>query len=258
MMRNPLLGLGLLLIIPACHVAPPEFPVHEVPAGPLVEKLAERREAFAGMKAVARVEIERKGRIRVYESVAFLQQGFRKLKVEAYGPLGESLVALLWDGTNVLIRKPGETEPLNVGQFGLERVLGLQVVPADLCALLTGNAPAVPAGAAARAGCNDDGRCVIDLQRGDLRWRVLFLPPMSDLAAEPAVSGADLYQGERLVLHSTYEPQGWSLATGLPKRITVEDPVRKVRLAVDYQEADANVPVEDGVFTLFPEEEQGK
>lgn len=257
-MRISLLGLGLLLILPACHIAPPEFPAHEVPAGPLIEKLAQRREAFAGMKAVARVEIRRKDRVRVYESVAVLQQGFRKLKVEAYGPLGEPLVALLWDGSSVLVRKPGETEPLNVGQFGLERMLGLQVAPADLCALLTGNAPAVPEGALARAGCNEDGRCLVDLQRDDLRWRFLFLPPPSDRAAEPALAGVDLYQRERLVLHGTYEPRGWSPAGGLPKRITVEDPVRMVRVAVDYQEADANVTVEDGVFTLSAEEEQGK
>jgi outer membrane lipoprotein-sorting protein len=257
-MRIPLLGLGLLLFLPACHVTPPEFPVHEVPAGPFIEKLAERRESFEGMKAVARVEIERKGRKRAYESVAVLQKGFRKLKVEAYGPLGQPLVALLWDGTSVLVRKAGEADPLNVGQFGLERVLGLQVVPADLCALLTGNAPAVPGGAVARAGCNDDDRCVVDFQHDDLRWRVLFLPSTGDPATDPAVAGADLYQGDRLVLRSTYEPQGWSPARGLPKRITVEDPVRMVRLTVDYEEADSNVPVEDGIFALSPEEEQAK
>jgi hypothetical protein len=99
---------------------------------------------------------------------------------------------------------------------------------------------------------------VVDIQHDDLRWRVLFVPPASDLAGDPAVAGADLYRGDRLVLHSSYEPQGWSSARGLPKRIIIEDPVRKVRLAVDYGEADANVPVEDGVFTLAPEEEQGK
>jgi len=256
-MRARLLGIVLLLILPACHVAPPEVLLPEVPAGPLLETIAERRASFIGMKALARVTIERRGRTRVYESVAVLQQGFRKLKVEAYGPLGEPLVALLWDGTVVLLRKPGETEPVSVGQFGLEQVLGISIRPADLCALLTGNAPELPEGGRVRAGCGAEGFCDLDLRFEDSVWRVPVRPSGFDDGAVLVVAGADLYRKSRLALRSTFEPQGWSPASGVPKRVIVDDPERKVHIVVEYVEAEAGIPVEDGVFTLSAEEDKG-
>jgi hypothetical protein len=259
MTRTRLLGLGLVLLLPACRIALPEAPLHEIPAQPMVEKIAALRASFSGMKAVARVVIDRKGRTRAYESVALIQQGYRKLKVEAYGPLGELLVALLWDGNDVIVRKSGDPEPLRVGQFGLERVIGVSIAPADLCSLLSGNVPEVPGDARTRAGCSADGSCSIDLWRdADLRWHVPFVPPAGDGAGSQVVAGADLYRKGRLVLHSSFEPGGWSAAQGLPKRVIIEDPDRKGRVVVEYEEAEANVTVGDSVFVLAPAEEQGK
>ncbi len=257
-MKALLFGLGLLFVLSACQIAPPEIALNEVPAEPWIKKLTERRASFVGMKAVARVTIERKGRTRVYESVAVLEQGFRKLKVEGYGPLGETLFAFLWDGADVLVRKPGETEPLKVGQFGLEQITGLSIAPADLCAVLSGNVPALPSGALARAGCSSDARCVVDLRHDDVHWRIPVVPQAGDASGDVVVAGAELFRGNRPVLRSSFEPEGWSPNGGLPKRVTVEDPERKVRLVVDYEQADANVLVEDGLFTLTEGEEQGK
>ncbi len=256
-MRARLIGIALALILPACHVVPPEVLLPEVPADPLLRTIAERRAAFIGMKALARVTIERTGRTRVYESVAVLQQGFQKLKVEAYGPLGEPLVAFLWDGTAVLLRKPGESEPVSVGQFGLERVLGISIRPADLCAVLTGNVPSVPEGGRVRAGCGADGLCDLDLRSDGSGWRVPFRSAGSGDGTALAVAGADLYRKGRLVLRSTFEPRGWSPAAGLPKQVVVDDPERKVHIVVEYLEAEAGIPVEDGVFTLSAQGETG-
>ncbi len=260
-MRIRLFGTALLLILSACHVPPPEFPVNEVPAEPLLRKLSEQRSSFVGMKAVARVTIERAGRTRVYESVAILQQEFRKLKVEAYGPLGEPLVALLWDGSDVLVRKQGEIEPTKVGQFGLERLLGVSVSPASLCALLTGNVPVVTDAARIRAGCDPGGkRCVLEMWNSDddVGWHVVLVPEAADSDSRLTVSGADLYRGSRLVLRSRFDRLGSSPAGQVPKRVAIEDPGRKVRFVVDYQEAEAGIPVGDSSFTFAPEEEPAR
>lgn len=106
-----LLSVIVFPLLSACFVAPPEIPLHEVPAGPIVAALQQQRRSFTGMKAVARVETGRKGRKRVYESVAILQQRFDKLRIEGYGPMGESIFALVWDGTDVLVRKAGSLNP---------------------------------------------------------------------------------------------------------------------------------------------------
>jgi hypothetical protein len=104
-----ILVLFVIALLPplfACAPLKPEIPMTEVPAAPLVRELDHRRGSFAGFKAVARVETERRGRKHVYESVAFLQKGQEKLRIEGYGPLGESVFSALWDGTDLMLRRP--------------------------------------------------------------------------------------------------------------------------------------------------------
>jgi hypothetical protein len=241
----------LFPLLSACFVAPPEIPLHEVPAGPIVATLQHRRQAFLGMKAVARVEMERKGRKRVYESVAILQQRFDKLRVEGYGPMGEPVFAFVWDGQDVLVRKPGESEPMMVGQFGLERILGVPLLPADLCSILSGNIPGIPDNAVATAGCAPAGWCIVDLRHDDQHWKVK-VEPVGGANGDLRIDTIELYRGKRIVFRSTfaYIKEGVNKVFPEPTRIHIDGPDRDMSVTVAYQDADVNVPVEDGAFVL--------
>lgn len=251
MKTRVLLSAIVFPLLSACFAAPPEIPLHEVPAGPIVTALQQRRHAFMGMKAVARVETERKGRKRVYESVAILQQRFDKLRVEGYGPLGESIFALVWDGTDVIVRKAGESEPMKVGQFGLERIIGVPLLPADLCSVLSGNIPGIPDVSGATVRCAQDGWCFVDLRHDDQRWRIR-VEPKGGANGDLRIETIELYRGDRVVFRSalTYLKEGVNRVFPNPTWIHIDGPDRDVSVTVAYEDVDMNVPVEDGAFVL--------
>lgn len=203
------------------------------------------------MKAVARVETERKGRKRVYESVAILQQRFDKLRVEGYGPMGELIFALVWDGRDVLVRKAGESEPTQVGQFGLERIMGVPLSPADLCSILSGNIPSIPDSTGASVRCAQAGWCFVDFRHDDLHWRVK-IEPRGGANGDVRIETIELYRNERVVFRSafTYLKEGVNQLLPNPTGIHIDSPDRKVSFTVAYQDADMNVTVDDSAFVL--------
>ena len=249
-----LLSVIVFPLLSACFAAPPEIPLHEVPAEPVVTALQQRRRSFTGMKAVARVETGRKGRKRVYESVAILQRRFDKLRVEGYGPMGESIFALVWDGTDVLVRKAGEPEPVKVGQFGLERIIGVSLSPADLCSILSGNVPGIPDGFGSSVRCAQAGWCLVDLRHDDQRWRVK-IEPTGGAGGDLRIDAIELYRGERVVFRSafTYLKEGVHQMLPNPTRIHIDNPDRDMTITVVYEDVDMNVPVEDSAFVLSGE-----
>lgn len=251
MKTRVLLSAIVFPLLSACFVVPPEIPLHEVPAGPIVTVLQQRRQAFTGMKAVARVETERKGRKRVYESVAILQQRFDKLRIEGYGPMGESLFTLVWDGTDVLVRKAGESEPMKVGQFGLERIIGVPLSPANLCSIFSGNLPNIPENAGATVRCAEAGWCFVDLRHDDQRWRVK-IEPKGGSNGDLRIDAIELYRDERVVFRSAfaYLKEGVNQVFPDPTWIRIESPDRDMSVTVFYEEVDRNAPVEDGAFVL--------
>jgi hypothetical protein len=255
-LRSRVLGIGFLLVLSACHPTLPEVPLEAVPAAPLLAPLAARRAAFRGLKALARVEVVRKGRRRVYESVAILQQQFQKFKIEGYGPLGSPMFSLLWDGSDITAWKEGEKEPMRLGPFGLERILGIPISPEDLAAVLSGNIPAVPASETS-ARCAAAGWCYLELPEREGRWRVKTAPS----AGGPRLEGMELFQsdGEKPVLQSAffYPPGDTGRPSSYPTRVLVSAPRRGVELSVSFVEADWNVQVEDGLFTLISGEGVG-
>ena len=236
-------------LLSACFVVQPEIPLYEVPAEPIVAALQQQRHSFVGMKAVARVETDRKGRKRVYESVAILQRRFDKLRIEGYGPMGESIFALVWDGVDVMVRKAGESEPVKVGQFGLERIVGVPLSPADLCSILSGNIPSTPDDAGATVRCAQAGWCLVDLRHDDQRWRVK-IEPKGGAHGDLRIDAIELYRGERVVFRSAFTYLQEGANQQLPTWILVDNPDRGVSVTVAYQDVDVNVPVEDGAFVL--------
>src|SRR5574341_1207199 len=116
------MSLVLLPLLFACvpAVKPPEAPLTEVPAAPLVHALEQRRQNFQSLKAVSFVQVVRKGRRLTFDNVGILIKSYDRLRIEAYSPLGLPLIELVWDGSDVFLRRPGEPALRKSGP-GLER-----------------------------------------------------------------------------------------------------------------------------------------
>jgi outer membrane lipoprotein-sorting protein len=219
-------AIVLLPLLFSCAPPRPEIPMTEVPAAQLVQELDHRRGSFSGLKAAARVQTERKGRKRVYESVAFLQKDQAKFRIEGYGPLGESVFGALWDGKDLMLRRSGEADFARVGQWAFERLIGFPLAPSELAAVLSGNVPPARKTEEVRARCSEDGRCVVDYRTDDARWRVHIVPAVP------------------------FDPLEMIRGYLFPKRVTVENADRKATLTIEYQDVEVNVPIEDSAFLL--------
>jgi hypothetical protein len=239
------LAIALFPLLFSCAPPRPEIPMTEVPAAPLVQELDRRRGSFSGLKAAAQVQTERKGRKRVYESVAVLQQGQAKFRIEGYGPLGESVFDALWDGKDLMLRMPGEADFVRTGPWAFERLIGFPLAPSELAAVLSGNVPPSRKSEEARARCSEDGRCVVEFRTDDGRWRVHIVP-----AAPFRIESGERYRGDDLVYTARFDALESINGYLFPKRITVENADRKATLLIEYQDAEVNVPVEDDVFLL--------
>jgi hypothetical protein len=165
--------------------------------------------------------------------------------------MGESLFALVWTGADVLVRKAGESEPMTVGQFGLERIMGVPLSPADLCSILSGNLPNIPEGSTAEVRCAPAGWCLVDLRHDVQRWRVK-IEPKGGTNGDLRIDAIELYRDERIVFRSAfaYVKEGAYRAFPDPTRITIDSPARDMSVTVFYEDVDRNVRVEDSAFVL--------
>jgi hypothetical protein len=240
----------LVALLYACAPLRPQVPQPEIPAGPLVHAIEQRREAFQSLKAVAKVTVERRGRVRVYESVAVVQRGQDRLRIEGIGPLGQALFVLLWDGSDLFLLDAGEGEPRRMGPAALAGLLGVDLSPAELCAALSGNATAQPPDAAARAGCRADGRCIVEFRTGDARQLVTLAHPLPGPGSGAVIESVERYQGSGLVYRSTFASAGRIGGDRLPQRVVIESPERRIAVTVQYEDAEVNAPLDDEAFTL--------
>jgi hypothetical protein len=217
--------------------------------------LEQRRQSFSGLKALASVEIVKSGRKRVYDTVGIILDGQRRFRIEAFGPLGQSLVTLLWDGTEVVLRL-NDGRVVRPGQAGLERIFGVAIDAGELCAVLSDNIPAIAPSTAARAFRELDGSALIDLTDGDTRRRVHIFFPEAGSGQGVRITDCELYRSGKLVYRARYEEMEQISQYLIPKTLRIENPEKKVSLTVVYNEADLNVPLSDDAFTL-PDEESG-
>lgn len=239
-----------LIIIPllfACHPKKPEIPTTEVPAGPLVHALEQRGESFSSLKALASVRIVRKGRKRVFESSAVLLRGQEQFRIEAYGPLGETLMTLVWSGEEMLLDLEGRRRL--AGRSELARLIGADVDPAELAAVLAGNIPAAFPLSTARLFCSPEGICVLELRDGDRILRVHHQG--SDGEADPfTIRFFRIYQGDRLVYQARFSNFAEISGYSLPQAIVMENPGKRVSLTVQYLEAEVNAPLDARLFMI--------
>ena len=241
------IALIAFLLLFSCLPKKPEIPGTEVPAGPLVSALEQQQKSFMTLKAIASVDVFRRGKKRSFDTVGIVFDARRRLRVEAYGPLGQSIVALVWDGKDVLLRlqDDGIKKP---GQAGIERILGMSMDAKELCAILSGTITEIVRPQDARPFCTQDGSCVIEFHEDDLERRVRVLTTSSSPAIR--VASQELYRAETLVYRVRYDQTETISQGALPRKLVIENPEKQATLTVEYTEADMNVPVSEDTFTL--------
>jgi hypothetical protein len=248
-------GFIVLLAIPllfACAPRKQELPLIAVPADPLLQALARHRQSFVGLKAIASVEVAKRGRKRTFDTVAVVIDHTRRFRIEAYGPLGQSLMALVWDGRDTLLRLPGEEGGILPGPTGLERFFGEGMEAAELCALLAGNIPETDASAATLL-CRQNGDCILELRNGSLLRRVRVSQPAEGSDWEPRILAYESHRADKLMFQARFDEAVEIAHYRLPMRIVIENPDRKLQLTVLYSEAEVNTPLSDDIFSLTDE-----
>lgn len=251
MKTSRLIPFIILPLLFACVHRKPEIPMTEAPAGPLVQALEQRGRAFSTLKAIASIRVVRKDRKRSFESVGILVKDQERFRIEAYTPLGQTVVTVIWDGRDVMLDREGERRFLEPGS-ALERVLGADVDPAELCAILSGNIPGTLAGSQAKLLCAADGRCVLELRREDRLVRVY--QAAGGESSEPVVRSYDVYHGGHPVYHVEFESFREISGYPLPMKIAVENRDKRMSLTVEYAEAELNVPLDARAFMIPAEE----
>jgi Domain of unknown function (DUF4292) len=241
-----------VVIIPflfACLPKKPEIPLTEIPSGPLFQMLEQRRQSFTGLKAVASVETVRSGRKRSYDTVGIMVDGQRRFRVEAYSPLGQSLMMLVWDGTDVALRLE-DGRVVRPGPAGLEKIIGVAMDAGELCSVLSGNIPADVQPVETRAFRKPDGSSLIELSRGDTLRHVHVLLSGSGPEQSFRIKAIELYRSGKLVYRALYEQMEQISQYLIPKTVRIENPERKISLTIVYDETDVNVPLNDDAFKL--------
>ncbi len=234
----------------ACAPRGPGIALPEVPADPFVRALEQRRQAFPGLKALAAVQVARKDRKRAFDTVGVLLESQRRLRMEAFGPFGESLLVLAWDGSDLQLLLAGETEARKPGQFGLDRILGAGVQPAELSSILSGNVPAPSGEETVKAYCGREGLCAVEFRSGDRARRAWLDGPAAGGSGIAAVNTYEVYSSGRLVYRARFEDQRTLSQYLLPARIIVENPDRRASLSVEYTDVEITDQFPAGLFTL--------
>jgi len=244
-----LIALIACLFLFSCLPKKIEIPGTEVPAGPLVQALEEQRQSFTGLRAIASVEVVRRGKKRFFDTVGIVLDAQRRLRVEAFGPLGQSLIALVWDGNDVLLRMQDDDRIMRPGQAGIEKLLGMSVEAKDLCAIFSGTITEITRPLDARVFCAQNNACVVELPDADTVRRIRVLLPSSSPAAV-RIAVQELYRSNTLAYRVRYERMQEVSHVLLPRTIVIENPEKGVTITIEYAEADVNVNMSDDAFTL--------
>lgn len=244
--------LVALIVVPllfSCLPKIPEIPMTEVPAGPLLQALEQRRLAFAGLKAIASIEVVKRGRKRTLENVGIVLDAQRRFRIEAYGPLGQSMLALVWDGREVLARLPGNDQVVRQGPSGLERLLGDGLEVQELSAILSGNIPVSVPPSDARLFCGRNNDCMLELSHGDSVRRVGVQYSFGP-GHVPILVSHELYVSGKPVYQARFERTMEIAHYPLPMSIVIENLANKLLLTVVYNDVEVNVPISDEAFLL--------
>lgn len=241
------LPLIILLFLAACAPRVPEPLLSDVPPGPLLQALEQRNRAFLSLRATASAQAFRKGRRLGLENVGVLIRSRERFRIDAYGPLGQPVLEVAWNGSEVQLRQYGEPVPLGPGT-GLERYLGADIEPGELCAVLTGNVPLLADASGAHARCGRDA-CILELGQGGLVRRIHLAPPGAGADVRPAVY--ELSHSGVLLFRARFEQWMTAANYAVPRKVILENPERRAGLTLLYEEIELNAALDEGAFTLF-------
>jgi outer membrane lipoprotein-sorting protein len=240
--------IGVLLLF-SCLPKKPGLPGTEVPAGPLVQALEQQRQSFTGLRALANIQVESRGKKRFFDTVGIVLDARSKFRVEVFGPLGQSLIVLVGDGNEMSMRIQEDDRIMRPGQAGIEKLLGMSVEAKDLFAILSGTVTEVTRPLVSRAFCTQNKACVLELPGTDTMQRVSMLPPASSQAAV-RIAVHELFRSDTLVYRARYERMQEVSQVLLPRTIVIENPGKGVTITIEYVETDVNMNVNDDAFTL--------
>jgi hypothetical protein len=241
------------LVVPllfSCFPKRPEIPLFEVPHERLVQALELRIRSFSSLKAIAGMQVARKGRKRAFDSVGVLVNGQDQFNIEAYGPLGQTLARLVWDGKELMVDLGGgEPRMLPGSGAGLEKILGARIDPAELCAILSGNIPWAAVASGARFLCSDDrALCVLELRKDDT---IVRMRQEADWEAKQMPVGPyEVHRDGKPAYTVRFDSFAQVSGYLLPMKITVENSDKKMSMTMEYMDAEVNVPLDARVFTL--------
>lgn len=242
-----IIPLVILPLLFSCFPKRPEIPLSEIPHERLVQALEQRVQSFSSLKAVAGIQMARKNRKRAFDSVGVLVDGQDRFGIEAYGPLGQSMVTLLWDGKDLLLDLGGERRMMP-GGAGLEKIFGARLDPAELCAILSGNLPWTAAPDARLLCSSDEGGCVLELRKDDTMVRMRQEADWE--SKQTPVGPYEVYRDGKPVYAVRFDSFAQVSGYVLPMKITVENSDKKMSMTVEYMEAEVNVPLDSRAFTL--------
>lgn len=240
----------------SCTPKRPEIPGTETPARPLLQVLEQQRQALTTLKALARVEVVRGGKKRAFDTVGIVFDGQRRLRLEAFGPLGQSVLALVWDGKEVLLRLPDDDRVKRPGPAGIERIIGMSIEAKELCALFSGTITDFSSLSEARAYCTRNSICVTEVPVEDGVRRIKTMPASSGQTLK--IVDQERYHADTLMYRARYDGMEEISNLMVPQVVILENPVKNITLTIDYNEVDVNVPVAEETFMLSDREAEAR
>jgi len=234
----------------ACMPKQPTIPITELPAGPILQSLEKRQQAFRGLKALASVEIRKWGKRRLLENVGIVLDGQRRLRMEAYGPLGQTLMVLLWDGTDILSRVPENDRDLEQAQVGISNFLSEGIDMREICAALSGNIPELVRPYNAVQLCSHRNDCDLEIRTSNTVRRVRFIKTTLDSVSIPQPAEDSLYKSGEFVYHARFTEMLVVSQYNIPTKIEIDNPKHKFTIVITYQDIEINPEISDETFIL--------
>ncbi len=228
-----------------------------IPAAPLLEALDQQRHAFFNLTAVASATIRKSGRKRSFDTVGVVVDDQRRFRLEAYGPLGQSIMIIIWDGKELVLRLPEEDRIDRKGAAGLEQLLGQGLEPAELCAILSGNIPDAGKTSSPALLCGTNEDCILKLSSGNLLRSFRVSYPEEQSGREPRIRSYELSRSGSILFRARFDRVEEISHYPLPTQIEVENPEKNLKLTIVYREAEVNTTIDDEVFSLTEDVEHG-